>query len=259
MMIRLKDHLRHHAIAYVALFIVLGGSAVALPGKGSVDSGDIKKKAVKSKNIAKKAVKSKNIANQAVKTKNLADGAVEAAKLAGGAVGTAKLADGAVTANKSSGLVEGEGEVYTRSFTVDAVGFLPDPKPVIAEVPTMGVVELLGCFGGPSYSIRTRLLSFDDAPEFYGVGTVTGSDLPSGVNPAGVLSDQTAGTFGSGGGSPLIANGGGVGTAGHWEWSLWREDGDDVQGAQVSIDGWNNAGIAGPAQCRFHATVVQND
>jgi len=249
MIANLIDHVRRQWIAYLALFIVLGGTAVALPGKGSVTSNDIAKKAVKSKNIAKKAVK----------TKNLADGAVSTTKLADGAVETAKIAGGAVTAGKSSGLVEGQGEVYTRSFTVDAVGFLPDPKPVIAEVPTMGVVELLGCFGAAPYSIRTRLLSYDDAPEFYGVGTVTGSDLPSGVNPAGVVSDQTAGTFGGGGGSPLIANGGGVGTAGHWEWSLWREDGDDVQGAQVSIDGWNNAGLVGPAQCRVHATVLQND
>jgi hypothetical protein len=123
----------------------------------------------------------------------------------------------------------------------------------------MGVVELLGCFGPPNYSIRTRLLSFDDAPEFFGVGTVTGGPLPSGVAPD-ATSDQTAGTFGGGGGSPLIASGtGGIGTAGHWEWSLWREDGDDVQGAQVSIDGWNNAGIGGPVQCRFNSTVIQND
>jgi hypothetical protein len=101
----------------------------------------------------------------------------------------------------------------------------------------MGVVELLGCFNEPPYSMRTLLLSFEDAQPFFGVGTVTGSDLPAGVNPGGVVSDQTAGTFQSGGSanggdSPTAAT---VGTTGHWEWSLWREEGDNIPGAHVSI------------------------
>ena len=94
---------------------------------------------------------------------------------------------------------------YTRTFTVDAVGFL-NPRPVVVNVPTMGVIELLGCFGPPEYSIRTRALSFDDAQPYFYAGTVTGSDPPSGVNPAGVVSDQTAGSLSGGGGNPLIAN-----------------------------------------------------
>lgn len=223
-----------HLIAYAVLFVALGGTAVALPGGNTVFSDDIAKKAVKTKHIAKKAVKTSKIANNAVT---------------------------GAKANEASfeGLVQGEGELYTRSLTVDEVGFLPDPKPVIAEVPTMGVVELLGCFGGPNYSIRTRLLASDDAQPFFGVGTVTGSELPSGVNPAGVVTDQGAGSFSSGGGEPLIANGGGLGTAGHWEYSLWRGTGDDVQGAHVSVDGWNTAGFGGaPHQCHVSATVLQN-
>ncbi|MGH8523519.1 MAG: hypothetical protein ACREA0_31425 [bacterium] len=160
-------------------------------------------------------------------------------------------------ASPSDALAATKTKQYTRTFTVDAVGFL-DPRPVVVNVPTMGVVELLGCFGPPQYSMRTRLLSFDDSQPFFGVGTVTGSDLPSGVNPAGVVSDQTAGTFQGGGGSPLIANNGDslFGTAGHWEWSLWRNNGDNKRGAHVSIDGWNNP-VSG--KCHFRATVVQND
>src|SRR5687768_17312724 len=34
-------HIRSHAIAYVALFVALGGTAVALPGANTVNSGDI--------------------------------------------------------------------------------------------------------------------------------------------------------------------------------------------------------------------------
>jgi hypothetical protein len=54
----------------------------------------------------------------------------------------------------------------------------------------------------------------------------------------------------------LIANGGNFfGTAGHWEWSLWREDRDNFTGVHVSIDGWNDTS----GKCRFSATVLQND
>jgi len=147
---------------------------------------------------------------------------------------------------------------YTRTFTVDAIGHL-NPWPVVVEVPTMGVVELIACFNSPSHSMWVRLRSFDDAQPFFGVGTVTGSDLPGGVNPSGVVSDQVAGTFQSGGGTLLIANLHGAalhGTAGHWEWSLWREDGDDLPGAHVSIDGWNDPDSG---QCRFSATVFAHE
>lgn len=148
------------------------------------------------------------------------------------------------------------GEQYTRTFTVDAsADFF---SIVVAEVPTMGVVELIACFNAqdPKRSMRTRLRSFEDAQPFFGVGTVTGSVLPVAVNPAGVETNQTAGTFQTGSGSPLIANGGDLGTGGHWEYSLWREDGDNTPGAHVSIDGFNDT-LNG--QCHFRATVLQND
>jgi hypothetical protein len=132
-----------------------------------------------------------------------------------------------------------QGEIYTRTFTVDAVGFLPQPMPFV-EVPTMGKVELLGCFGTNPYSIRVRLLSNDDAQPFVGVGTMTGSEPPAGFGPAPV-NDQTAGSFSSGGGEPLIAEGGTTfGTVGHWEYGLWRGSGDNISGAHVSIDGFND-------------------
>lgn len=250
MLVRLKDHLRHHAIAYVALFIVLGGTAVALPGKGTVTSNDIAKKAVKTKNIAKKAVKTKNIAKQAVASKNLADEAVTTAKIAGEAVTGAKADEASF-----KGLIQGDGEQFMTSATVDGVGFLPTPI-ALAEVPTMGVVELIGCFGAPNYTIRVRLLSFDDSQPFFGAGTVTYSELPAGVGGP-TIGDQDAGFFSAGGGTPLIAGPapGGLGTGGHWDFSLSRGSGDDTVGANVSVDGYNNHGIGGPVQCTVTATV----
>ncbi len=250
---RVVTHLRHHGIAYLALFIVLGGTAVALPGKGTVKSNDIAKKAVKSKNLAKGAVKSKNLAKKAVKEKSLADGAVSTAKIASDAVTGAKADEASF-----KGLIKGDGRQSSVSFTSGAVGFIPDP-PTLAEVPTMGVVQFLGCFGAPNYSVRVRLLSFDDSQPFFGEGTVTYSELPAGVGPA-ATSDQDAGYFSGGGGSPLIAQApGGLGTGGHWDYSLSRGTGDDTVGAHVSVDGFNNHGLGGPVQCTVTATTQYQD
>ena len=63
---RVGSHLRRNLVALTALFIVLGGTAVALPGKNTVDSGDIHNKAVKTKDIAKQAVTEKKLADGSV-------------------------------------------------------------------------------------------------------------------------------------------------------------------------------------------------
>jgi hypothetical protein len=228
-------------VACLALGVSLSGlgyAATVLP-RNSVGTVQLKNGAVKAKKIATNAVKTNKIAPNAVKTDHIADNAVTGTK-----------ADEA----SFEGLIKGDGRQTITGFTVDAVGFLPDPKPVLARVAGMGVVELLYCGGAPEFQIRTRLLSFDDSEPFFGAGTVTSSALPSGLgDPA--KSDQTAGLFATGGGSPLIASGGSVGTEGHWDWSLSRGTGDATTGAHVSVNGWNNAGLGGPAQCYVTATV----
>ena len=269
---RVGSHLRQHGIAYVALFIVLGGTAVALPGKNTVDSGDIAKKAVKSSDIAKKAVKKKNLANGAVITDKLADGAVATGKLADGSVTTAKIGGDAVTGAKADeasfqGLVKGDGRQSTASFTAPAVGFLPESF-VLATVPTMGVVEFIACFpdSPAGADIRTRLLAFDDAQPFFGAGTVISSATPSGSPPDGTTSEQTAGFFASGGGSPLIAESPapttepGFGVTGWWDWRLSRGTGDNTLGAHVTVSGFNTSTNGNPnGECTVTATVEYQD
>jgi hypothetical protein len=54
-------------VGYIALFcFVLGGTAIALPGKNKVDSGDIKKNGVRAADIAPKAVTAAKIAPRSV-------------------------------------------------------------------------------------------------------------------------------------------------------------------------------------------------
>jgi len=56
-----------HVIALIALFVAIGGVAGALPGKNTVDSGDIKKNAVQSADISNsKGVKSADVVNDAL-------------------------------------------------------------------------------------------------------------------------------------------------------------------------------------------------
>jgi hypothetical protein len=87
---RIRRHLQSNAIAYVALFVALSGTAIALPGKNKVKKND----------IARGAVVGKAIAADAVKQAKIRNGAVIAPKLAPGAVTTNSILDDAITAPK---------------------------------------------------------------------------------------------------------------------------------------------------------------
>lgn len=95
-MSRFSDHVRGNAVAYVALFFALTGSAYAL-SKGEVKSKHIAKSAVKSKHVAKKAVKAKQLAPASVRSPSLADGSITGPKIAPGAVSSPKVEDGSLT------------------------------------------------------------------------------------------------------------------------------------------------------------------
>jgi hypothetical protein len=70
-------------IACLALFFaVAGGSAFALAGRNSVDSGDIKKGQVKTSDLANNAVTTKKIKGNAVRTSDIQNGQVKRADLA---------------------------------------------------------------------------------------------------------------------------------------------------------------------------------
>jgi hypothetical protein len=84
-------------VAYVALFVALGGTAVAAK--------------IQSNEIAKNAVKTKKIANGAVTNPKLADFAVGNSKLADEAVTETKLAQDSVSGNKIQQAVIGTGKL----------------------------------------------------------------------------------------------------------------------------------------------------
>jgi hypothetical protein len=69
-------------VAIAALVVALSGVAVGLPGRNSVDSGDIQRNAVTTKKIKKNAVTSSRLAGNAVTTGKIGPRQVTAADLA---------------------------------------------------------------------------------------------------------------------------------------------------------------------------------
>ena len=83
-------------VAWLALFVALGGVASGLPGRNAVTSGDIRAGAVRSAEIKTGNVKGVDIRSGAVNTSELLDGGVESQDLAAGGVDSAAIADGGI-------------------------------------------------------------------------------------------------------------------------------------------------------------------
>jgi hypothetical protein len=110
-----------NVIATLALFVALGGAAVAagLPKNsvgtrqlkpGAVTTSDLRRQAVKAGKIAPRAVTAGklganavlpgNLGNGIISTEKISDGAVTASKIKNGVITTSKLANGGVTTGK---------------------------------------------------------------------------------------------------------------------------------------------------------------
>jgi hypothetical protein len=91
-------------IAFVALLAALSGTAVALPGKNSVDSGDIKNKQVKGKDLANNAVTSGKVKNNSLTGADVRDDSLTGADVNEGSLGqvpSANTANSATTASSA--------------------------------------------------------------------------------------------------------------------------------------------------------------
>jgi hypothetical protein len=204
-----------------------------------------------------------------VTKKAIKKGAVTKKAIRKGAVTTPKLADEAVTGAKADeasfqGVIKGDGRQSTSSFTAPASGFLPQPI-ILAEVPTMGVVQFIACFDDSpaGADMRVQLLSFDDSTPFFAAGTVIAGDNPVASGDA-TVTEQMSGFFSGGGGTPLIAQGPAppenhLGTSGWWDFHLSRGTGNDTLAAHVTVSGHNTSTDPGTGECTVTATVEYQD
>ena len=105
---RIARHLRAHVVGYLALFVALSGTAIALPGKHKVKSNDLAKHAVTGRALATGAVGNAKLRAGAVTSASIADASVVNADLGNAAVTTPKLIDEAVARSKiEAGSVNG--------------------------------------------------------------------------------------------------------------------------------------------------------
>ena len=106
-------------VAMLALFVAIGGTAAGLPGRNSVDSGDVKDENLRSKDLRADSVGNDEILNSAVRQDEIALGAVNGLHIADGTLGTADLGNGTVTSAKIAGGAVGAGDVATITEVVD--------------------------------------------------------------------------------------------------------------------------------------------
>jgi hypothetical protein len=117
-----------NAIATIALFVALGGVAVAagLPKnsvgtqqlkRGAVRAADLRRGAVTSGKIAPKAVTAGKLGANAVLPGNLGDGIISTEKLGDGVVIARKIRNGAITANKLDNDAVTTGKLNTGAVT----------------------------------------------------------------------------------------------------------------------------------------------
>jgi hypothetical protein len=112
-MLRMSSSRASLAISLVALFVALGGTALAV---SKIGTSQIKSGAVTAKKLHSAAVTRGKIKAGAVGSGQLADGAVSSAKLAPNAVTTGAIADNAVTSAKVADHSLTAGDVAPNTF-----------------------------------------------------------------------------------------------------------------------------------------------
>lgn len=152
---RIARHLRGNLVGYIALFVALSGTALALPGKNSVKSNDLARGAVNGRAITDGAVgKSKirpasvtsaAIDDGSVVSADLGDGAVTGTKITDEAVGRAKIEQGSINGGKlANGSVNSakvnDGSLLAEDFAAGQLseGFVSETDPANFTLPRGG-------------------------------------------------------------------------------------------------------------------------
>jgi hypothetical protein len=91
-----SSHIRTHVVGYVAVFLALTGTAAALPGTNTVDSGDIVPSGVTAPDLGPEAVRGLSLADGGVASADLLDRGVRRLDLKADLVNGAKVEDGSL-------------------------------------------------------------------------------------------------------------------------------------------------------------------
>lgn len=178
------------AVAFIALLAALSGTAIALPGTNSVDSGDIKNNTVRSKDIRNNNVKSGDVRNGTLTGTDVRDNSLTGADINESTLGqvpSANTANSASTANSANtaGFANNAGAVNGTGVRRLAVDINAGSS---ATVLTLNGLTLSLACSGTGLGTLTATTSVDGSDlYFWGYDTdnadatgVGGSDLEDG-------------------------------------------------------------------------------
>ena len=169
------------AVAFVALLAALSGTAIALPGKNTVDSGDIKRGAVKNRDIAAGAVTGSKVRNRTLTGAKVTDNSLTGADINESTLskvpsaGNADNANTAVNANRAASAAQADiglsPVAYARVLSTGDV-VEADSRGVADANVTLESTSAY-CFRGLPFAFKTAMAVAD-----YGdAGTTVGSGV----------------------------------------------------------------------------------
>jgi hypothetical protein len=124
----LSQHIRSNVVGYLAVFIALGGTAYASHpgGNNTIDSGDIKNKAVASVDVKQSTLKSDDIKDGTITSADVKQGTLKSGDIKNGGVG---LADLAFVPSLTSDLVSLKSELDSHKASGDHDGrYFTEPE-----------------------------------------------------------------------------------------------------------------------------------
>jgi hypothetical protein len=142
---RVAQHIRHHMVGYIALFVALMMTPVPSYAAGLL---------VGTKQIKDGAVTTEKLHKSAVTAKKIKQSSVTSGKIKAGAVGTGKLKDASVTSAKLSADAQGFTTIVVRKQTVSVANASAGAVTTdcqAGETATGGGGLLLGAFTDPVY------------------------------------------------------------------------------------------------------------
>jgi hypothetical protein len=147
-------------VGFMALVIALSGTAGALPGINSVDSGDIKNGQVKRKDIAKNAVNGRKVKNGSLTGKDVKDASLTPTDFSGSVQGP--------KGDKGDTGDAGEAVAYAN---VIANGTLETTEPGINKNITNAMIRHTAatgvyCFHNLPFTVKNALVSADNSFAF---------------------------------------------------------------------------------------------
>ena len=167
------------AVAFIALLAALSGSAIALPGKNSVDSGDLKRGAVKKADIAKNAVNAQKVKNNSLRGADVLESSLGTVPTADNAT-NANRANSAGSADVASSLTAPEG--YREIGTSGNPSFQGECQNAVPAPPSPDVFEKAAFFKDHNGIVHLRG-TIECDPDMNNSATNFPFQMPAGYRP----------------------------------------------------------------------------